>query len=211
MYGPFLSWIATLLSNSWSVMWARMSACQERKDKSVSVEYPPLNLVILGLHIWQNSFDACAAAAETSAAMVAAFWGLPDKGAIWLTSNVLFCGNVLVPLNGMEVWRWLDKFGNVGSVPDMGWLDDFLGSALGLRSGLLVLSSNLTCFWNENGWSCKWYWAAPLCWFTLPGRILKTSSHNPASLEVDSTKARLAWLAKDNSSECTWSCVTGRM
>ena len=78
-----MSWITTLLSSSWSDTWARVSEHHEWKDNSALAEYPPLNLTILGSCILQNSLDAFAAtAAETLAAMVAASFGLPVKGAM---------------------------------------------------------------------------------------------------------------------------------
>ena len=69
---------------------------QVQKISSASAEYPPLSLVILGSHILQNSFDACAAAAaDTSAAIVAASLELLAKGAMGLTLNVLSLGMAL--------------------------------------------------------------------------------------------------------------------
>ena len=63
---------------------------QERNINSASAEYPPLSLVIFGSHILQNSLDACAAAAaDTSAAIVAVFLESSTKGALVPTSNVL--------------------------------------------------------------------------------------------------------------------------
>ena len=70
-----------------------ISACQDRNVSLASAEYPPLNFVIFGSRILQNSFDAWAAAAtETSAAMAAASWGTLVRFGMWLTSNDRFIG-----------------------------------------------------------------------------------------------------------------------
>ena len=139
-----MSWIAALLSNSLSWMFANMSTHQDQNMSSASAAYPPCNLVILGSHICQNSLDACAtAAAKTSATMVAASWALPMlAGGMPLTSKVRFNGTWLDPRNGVDEYggKWF-----VGGTPDPATFDS--------RSGQLDLSPNRTYFWNWNGWS----------------------------------------------------------
>ena len=72
---------------------------------SASAEYPPLSLVILGSHIFQNSFDACtAAASDTSAAIVAAFLESLARGTMGLTSKVLLLRTVLATRCSVDVY-----------------------------------------------------------------------------------------------------------
>ena len=70
-------------------MLAKMSDFQDWNINSALAEYPPLSFVILGSHILQNSLDACAAAAaDTSAAIVAACLDSSIKGALGPMSTV---------------------------------------------------------------------------------------------------------------------------
>ena len=84
-----MSWMADLLLNSQSWICDKISAHQDQKTSSVSTKYLPLNFIIFGSCIHWNSLNIWAtAAAETSATIVAASWGLLVSGAILLTSNV---------------------------------------------------------------------------------------------------------------------------
>ena len=177
--------MATLLSNSPSVIWASMSDHQEQKMSSASAEYPPFSLVILVWCILQNSFNAlAAAAANTSAAIVAESWGLLTIGATGLTSKVLSLGILPATWYGMEVY--VGMLGIMGMLDTLGvltvavWWDiPPCDPTSGLSLGLLELSSNLTCLWNEKAWSWELYWAASLHELTVPGSMLNTSSHKP--------------------------------
>ena len=111
--------MAALLSNSLSEMCASISECQEWKTSSASAEYSPLSVVILGSCILQNSFDAwAAAAAETSAAIVATSWVLLTKGAMGLTLKVMLLGILLALQNSVEVC--VGTCGNVGMCGTVG-------------------------------------------------------------------------------------------
>ena len=201
-----ISWIANLLSSSLSLMFAKMSDFQDLNIILASVEYPPLSFVILGYQILQNSLDTCAvAAAYTSAAIVATCLDSSIKGALGLTSNV----------QSLEVAQLgLDEYFGTCKMPE---ISDNLGRITcsqrtdlpppnfisGLSLELLFLSSNFTSLWNEKAWSWLSYWAAPLHWLMVPGRMLKTPGRNPALLLEAATDGRVAWPPKDNSSAHT--------
>ena len=84
---------------------------------SASAEYPPHNLVILGSHIRQNSFDTwAAAAAKTSAAIVATSWAVPRLvSEISLTSKVQFNSAWFTLWNGIEEWGGKCGGGDIGA------------------------------------------------------------------------------------------------
>ena len=70
-------------------MLARMSDLHDLNISSASAEYLPFSLVIFGSRIRQNSLDAwAAAAAETSAAMLATCLDSLTKGVAGSTSKV---------------------------------------------------------------------------------------------------------------------------
>ena len=56
-----MSWMADLLSNSQSCIWDKISTHQDLNTSSASAEYLPLNLVILGSCMCQNSFNVTTA------------------------------------------------------------------------------------------------------------------------------------------------------
>ena len=96
---------------------------------------------------------------------------------------------------------------NLGSITGSERVDlPPLTSYQALSSGLLLLSSNLTCLWNEKAdlgshteqLLCIDWWYLEVCW-KLPGIIL------PCCWK-QLQKARLPWPAKDSSSARTWSC-----
>ena len=118
-------------------------AHQDLNVSSASAEYPPLNLVIFWSRIRQNSFDAWAAtAAETSAVMAAASWGPPVRFGIWLTLKVWFLS--LAPRCGV---RWAQSC----------WGANFVGHQNQHQTSDQV---SVTCpqikpvSGREKGWSC---------------------------------------------------------
>ena len=139
----FMSWMADLLSSSLSWILVSMSTHQDLNTNSASAEYLPCNLVIFGSHIHRNSFNACAAAAaETSAAIVAASCAAPRLGGkIPLTSKVLFIGP------SETLWYGVDKCAGICVVVTFGILVVMPDSSMpDSRSGCLNLSPNRTCF-----------------------------------------------------------------
>ena len=70
-------------------------------------------------------------------------------------------------------------------------------------SGLLLLSSNLTCLWNEKAWSWLSHWAAPHTLIYSTWKYVKYFlAIDPVLLLEAATEGNVAWPASD-SSKCT--------
>ena len=146
-----------------------------------------------------NSLDAwAAAAAETSATMVAASCALPTlETGIPLTSKVWFSSTWLdlhekASKNMVEDDLFVDHLSQQYPTPDQaGW----------------GLSPNRTCFWNWKGWSG---WMVDRCAPVGVDRPwdmkLNTSSQRSTSLWDAPTEGKSLWLANETWSTCICSC-----
>ena len=205
-----ISWMASLLSSSLSTMCARMSDFHDRNMSSAC----QLNTYLLAYWSWVHA--SCGTpwmpAQQQQLIPQPLLW--PHfleslvRGAMGPTSNVQLLGTVPATWYIVEVYfsacGIVEISDNLGAMTGYVWVDlpppDFTS---GLSSGLLSLSSNLTCLWNEKAWSWLSYCAAPLLRLIVPGSILNTSWHKPDLLWDGTTEGMVAWPANECSNALT--------